>query len=338
MGYQSSLQADNQGPQRAESLLIDPSDLVFPAPGGGLLRVPVGGGAPAPVNGTANGQLWFYDQTAGLWVPTSSAPSDGQIARWNAGANTWEFVPEPNLGALQYLDTTYAPIGLWNFDGTLADQSGNGNDLTNAAGQMAFADVVPGKLGLYLLAGTRYQTAAAVPLLQRTGDMSMVCIAQQDSAVNLTVLAGYAGPGETQPDNILYQLAYEAYLSTDLTPRRLRYFHEFGAGVNVSFSSSLTVSLPPVHNIVFLGFTRIANVVQLYVNGLPFGAPSAALTPPDGGAGANTRYLFGASDTSTTVGSTFVAFSHALYGGGLSAAQMKDLYNLTLGPAFGRLP
>jgi hypothetical protein len=44
--------------------------LTYPAPGGGLLRVPVAGGAPAPLNGTATGQIVSWDAIAGQWVVT----------------------------------------------------------------------------------------------------------------------------------------------------------------------------------------------------------------------------------------------------------------------------
>jgi hypothetical protein len=42
--------------------------LTYPAPGGGLLRVPVGGGAPAPLIGLESGQLVAWDAAAGQWV------------------------------------------------------------------------------------------------------------------------------------------------------------------------------------------------------------------------------------------------------------------------------
>lgn len=90
-GQQSQALLPGQNLQGQTAIAVDPSDITYPAPGGGLLRVPVGGGIATPINGTLNGQLWQYDNTAGLWTPTPTAPSNGQVAQWNSLANSWQF-------------------------------------------------------------------------------------------------------------------------------------------------------------------------------------------------------------------------------------------------------
>lgn len=87
----SLLNAQGQLPVGAQAQLVDGSDINYPAPGGGLLRVPPGGGPAAQMLGTLAGQLTYYDAAAGLWLPTPTAPSNGQVAQWDSVAATWKF-------------------------------------------------------------------------------------------------------------------------------------------------------------------------------------------------------------------------------------------------------
>ena len=81
-------------PVRGQAALIDPGDVVYPAPGGGLLRVPVGGGPPAQLIGSASGQLAFWDASAGQWVLTD-APADTAQPVWSVAQNKWIMTPRP---------------------------------------------------------------------------------------------------------------------------------------------------------------------------------------------------------------------------------------------------
>ena len=99
----TSLLNTNQPPVRARAVELTPGDIVYPAPGGGLLRVPVGGGAAAQFSGNANGQLTWWDASAGQWVRSAAGPANGQTVVWNTATNAWEFVALPSPGALQYL-------------------------------------------------------------------------------------------------------------------------------------------------------------------------------------------------------------------------------------------
>ena len=134
-----------QPPQRSTARLIDPSDVTYPAPGGGMLRVPVGGGAAAPINGSINGQLWYYNQTTGLWALTPAGPSNLQVPQWNAAQNRYDFTTLVSPGQLSYFDTRLAPVALYN--GSVIDQSGNGFDLGVSGGTIGNANIYPGKIG-----------------------------------------------------------------------------------------------------------------------------------------------------------------------------------------------
>lgn len=331
-----------QLPARSTAREIDPSDVVYPAPGGGTLRVPVGGGAAAPVNGTLNGQLWQYDATAGLWLPTPTAPVNGDIPIWDAAGNTWTF-GVTGASNLQYFDLTGAPVGLWNFNNTLADVSGNGNNLVLSAGNPGFADIVPGKKALAIWLGTRYETAAAVPLLQILGDVTIETIIQQDGnpITNNIVLCQYRGPTATplEANNILYQFRLQATGAFTNT-RDIGFASQNGVVLNTVYSSAGTpASLGCIHNIVYLAVRREANVVTFFVNGVPFGNPSGVLTAPTGGNGANTRFCVGNNGPGTTaVEVVNLMLGLKVFNRALSDAEIKAEYNRTMGPAFGRIP
>lgn len=87
---QTQIELSTPSSNVARAVLQDVSSMLgYPAPGGGLLRVPVGGGAPAPLNGSAaSGQLLSWDQSAGQWVLTDVPPSFASPV-WSAALNRW---------------------------------------------------------------------------------------------------------------------------------------------------------------------------------------------------------------------------------------------------------
>lgn len=314
----------------------------YPPPGGGLLRVPVGGGVPEEMRGSIAGQLTYWKHSSGLWLPTDTGPSDGQSPVWNAAGEEWEYDTLGGLSNLQYFDTTHAPVGLWNFDNTLADTSGNGNNLVLAAGNPGFSDVVPGKKGLFVWVGSRYATPAAVPLLQLTGDYTMEVILQQDGnpITNNAVIATYRGiTSGLEADNILYQFRVDA-TGAFTTTRNVASVTQSGAAVAATYTSAGTSdSLGCIHNIVFLAIRRQSNVMQFFLNGLPFGNPSGVLATPTGGNGVNTRFVVGANGPSAVaVEVAVLIFGLKLINRALTDEEVKAEYNRTMGPAFGALP
>lgn len=328
--------SNNPLEQTAE--FVQPADIVYPAPGGGLLRVPPPGGAPAAqMFGTLPGQLTYYSQASGQWVPTATQPANGQIATWDATAGAWVFINRPTLGAIEYFDTTNAPVGLWNFNGTLADTSGNGNDLALAAGNLAFCDISPGKQGLYVLEAARYATANSAPVLNLLGECTIMAIVQRDQATVDTYMCSKAGSGETEAANQLYALILRAQAAnTDLIRMRAQWEH--GAGTDDLYDSAGNVSLPPIHNIMFVGMRRSAGgIVRFFTNGLPFGPDSTALTMPTGGGDASSRLVIGAASPTGTSAGKYVMFGLKIVPTALTDDQVKQEYNRTLGPAFGIL-
>lgn len=86
----SQLELSTPSQNVARPVLQDIADiLTYPAPGGGLLRVPVGGGTPAPLNGSASsGQLVTWDNSVGQWVLTDVPPSFASPV-WSSAQNKW---------------------------------------------------------------------------------------------------------------------------------------------------------------------------------------------------------------------------------------------------------
>lgn len=244
-------------------------------------------------------------------------------------------ITTPIPGSINYFDSTHSPVGLWNFNGTLADLSGNANNLSLSAGNLAYCDVVPGKLGLMVLDGARYQTALNPANLGITGDLTIQAILIRDHAyTNNITIAAHAGTGAASTENINYAFILQGSALTAL--QRLQMSWEHSAGTGVTQLSTGDVSLPPIHTISYLAVKRVSNVVTFYHNGLPFGPASGTLTAPTGGAG-SVRFMVGSSSPAAASPDRFVLMSLKVVNGGLSDAQIKAEYNRTLGPAYGLL-
>jgi hypothetical protein len=342
-GQQSQALQPGQNLQGQQAVAVDPSDLVFPAPGGGLLRVPVGGGAAAQLSGTANGQLVFWDGNAGQWV-VSGTPSDGQLPVWSAALNAYVMTTLPTPSQIAYFGLQGNPVGLWNFNNTLADASGNGLDLSAEVGAASFCDIVPGKAALYIGQGQRFGRAAGsvAPLLLR-GAMTLQAIIQLDDSAAAapsfnTCIASLGGPGETAANNFLWGLSAQT-TATAYTPVNLAAFWETGAGTDISYATTGPRSLAPIHNIIYVAMTRNGTTgnVQFYVNGKAFNAPSGAKTLPAGGDGSTAKLQLGTDTSAGTSTDDIVILSLKVNDTEFNAADILAEYNRTMGPAFGVL-
>lgn len=57
------------------------------------------------IPGTIAGQLWYFDGVT--WLPTSTGPADGQIARWDEATFDWIFIDLPAGGSIPPLTNTF---------------------------------------------------------------------------------------------------------------------------------------------------------------------------------------------------------------------------------------
>lgn len=338
-GTRLALDNAGQPPYNVDVRYLDGGDIEYPPPGGGLLRVPVGGGAAAQMFGTLDGQLVYWDVSAGEWVPTLTAPADTQIPTWDAASGRWVFINRPTLGSIEYFDATHSPVGLWNFNGTLNPVPGFGYNLTAAAGPVAYADITPGKRGLYVMVGNRFENATGnasnVALL---GDMTMLAILQRDGTTGLQTIATHAGNGLGVASGQNTNWAFRMDQATSTAARTVSWLSESAVGVDATFTSGGDASLPPIHNVSFIAARRLGNVIRFYLNGLPFGPDSGILVAPTGGQDATTRFIVGAENRGSLALSQFVLMSLKVVSEALTDDQIKAEYNRTMGPAFGVLP
>jgi hypothetical protein len=234
---------------------------------------------------------------------------------------------------VQKHDTTHSPLGLWQFNhGSYADSSGNGRTLSVSKGAPTWSQLFPGVECLFFngdpVIGLRliYNVDDAV-LEALNGAITIEALGAFRVYVGATAqrMITFEGSGETEVENFLFSVAFNTAYETE-------WLHEHGAGINDTYAVPYQPQdLQPCH---FAVTKTAGQVVQFYLNGLPLGPPSAALTAPTGGTGNNRLYVGGASTGSW---SGYLA-SLKLIGSALTAAEIKAEYNRTMGPAFGYQP
>jgi hypothetical protein len=305
-----------------------PPAIELPFYPGGTLVADSSGNIESTPAGT-RGRLWYDNGT--IWLPTGSAPVNNQVPVYNAATNDYDFKTYINPGNLQYFDNTHSPVACYRFSDTLADFSGNGFDLT-ASTTFSFSPIYPGKTGVFIPAGGTLVYNVLGSALAILGDVSVQIILQLDgSPGGFQTLIGYTGAGETQATNELYNFGLPA---TGTPPRRLSWFSEFGAGNNATFSSTGNTGVGFIHNVMYMGARRQNNIITFFLNGLPMGASSAALTPPDGGT--SSLFRIGGNASGGAIENVIV-FSAKVIAGAISNADFLAEYNRTMGPAFGLL-
>lgn len=242
------------------------------------------------------------------------------------GVNTADWGAKTAFGDLQYLDTTNSPVALYKLDGVMTDFSGNGFDMSVETGTEMYADVVPGKRGFYFNGSTKliYNTFSST--LAITGAVTLIAIIQCDVLLAIDGLISHGASGEASDTNLLYNAQIQA-----LTPQQLGWLHEHGGGTNDAYNPTGSARMPPIHNLVMVGWSRDAsNVVTMNINGRTV-ATSGTLTAADGGGSGRLR-LGGTGDATSE---RFVMFSAKVVAAAYSEAQFKAEFNRSLGPVYG---
>jgi hypothetical protein len=293
-------------------------------------------GASYSLVGSKAGVSFFPDRFLKNWIPMSQripAGNEGDVYFYENGAIT------PAASLPRVLDNTYSPVGNWPMNnaagaddaaGGAVDVSGNAFTLTVEAGTARRTNLAPGISGCYFDGATRFVHAGFTSTLAIAGDMTLIYFAAGSFLQAGGMIVGHEDAGlDTDPNNNA-----QYFVSTDATPLiTLGYLHEQGAGVNETKSTGPGWATPGALHLV--GFTRISNVIQWYLNGRPWDTPSGTLNAPTGGS--NGRFRVGGrnSGTSWYVGSMA---SLAVYATGLTTAQMLERYNYCFGRAFGHKP
>jgi hypothetical protein len=270
-----------------------------------------------------DGQNWYSTLSA------DSAAAGGVSPASASGA----------VGVIQLHDTTYNPVGLWQFQGDLNDSSGHGFSASVDAGELGYEVMAQRLLGARFN-GLRLSGPSAT-LLALRNDMTIEFFGSFEdqgpvgsfAAVPAAGTTGIAisytgGTSDVASDvNYLYQISFPDV-------RRIQWFSEHDVGVNDTFVPSQMV-MPPPGQLFHCAAVRQNSRVQFYLNGAPYGTLSPSLFAPTDGA--NSRLWFGGvSGTGTpTVGNNFSLASVKLIATGLNADAVRGEYNRTLGPYLG---
>ena len=175
-----------------------------------------------------------------------------------------------------YLDTTHSPVALYDVDGDLVDSSGNGLDMSMGAGTAYYGPApVTGNARSIFFQSSRAQRPSSDASLRLHGALTIEAVVFPSIVHTTTgILAAYAGGGETEAENIAYELAL-------LSGNRIRFAQENGAGVDNLWDVSLHV---PVGQWTHLAVTRdVAGTgANLYINGILRASTTLASAPTGG--------------------------------------------------------
>lgn len=223
---------------------------------------------------------------------------------------------------IQKFDNRFSPAARYNLENDFLDASGNGFHLTAFSGTAYFRRVYEGIVGL-ASASVEYRTTSDV-VLRDTDDLTVQLLVILRTAPSGTYILSFAGSGETEPTNYIW--------SVQLTDsNRLAYFSEHLAGLDDAyFAAPVNRGLPAIGVPFLLSMRRKSNVVQFFVDGVPFGDPSPVINTPTGGTSGQLTINQGSS-------TAFDLFGIEINSRALTDAEIKDTYNYTLGDEFGRL-
>lgn len=287
-------------------------------PGANGDKGPVGDAGPAGNQGTAgtngtNGTAGATGVTGGTGPTGPTGPAGATGA---AG----------NFSAISLLDTTFTPVALYQLNEVLTDSSGNAHTLTSAG--PLWSEVYPGVRGLYPPSSGVIEVANADAALRVAGDLTVAAVIYvRNAAVGGGIILSYSGDGSddsSAASNFQYRLSASA--------QTLSWLSEHGAsGLNDAYN--ITFQLP-IRQTSLIAVTRVSNVIQFYMNGKAVGAASSALTTPDGGTSGRLTIGngWGGGGSANFYGTIASA---CIIASGLTATQMKSMYNNSLG---ARLP
>jgi len=230
---------------------------------------------------------------------------------------------------INYLDQVDTPVGLWNFNDTINAVVGPNFTVTTGT-ELAYSDMAPGFRCVEL--GTPARLACPVtPSLQIAGDLSIEAIIFYDSSPTNHIMLSMGGAGAAAADNKLYEL----FFPTPNYPRRWQFNWESGTATARNFqtpSTALSPSLPPIHNIISIGWSRIGNILTPYLSGRQFSVPSAVQIAPAGG---TNGFLTLGGDATADNNTSFLIASLAIYNYGRTPIQFAQSYNRSLGTFWG---
>lgn len=232
------------------------------------------------------------------------------------------------MAYVNYHDTTYSPVGLWNLNGTLNDSSGNGFNLTVEAGTERYSDIFPGVRGFNFDGSTRLVYNTTGTSLQITGSMTIEFLVVTRARASSTFVSYTTPSASTSSDNTLYSVGM------DSTVNGGSLFWRSHHGTLVADSYTINNNPGPLV-LNHFAVTRTSNVIQFYLNGTVLGSASSALTAATGGT--NSKLRIGSAVTSFQPVQASILASVKVLASALTADQIRGEYNNTLGNFYGNL-
>jgi hypothetical protein len=265
------------------------------------------------------------DATGGVTVQSEIDTMKAQIAALQSGGGGG------GGSSLAKFQVDVDTVAIWNFDDDLTE-AGTGNPnltLIKELGAAApeFVELAPGYKGLHIYPGQRYGLSLAnSAVMDITGDMTGIITMRMDTAPGSNLfLFAFGGSTESPDENMKYELMFHD--AEPGFPLQFKYFHEHGNGVNDGATDAAAV-IPAVGTMVQIGYTRINNEIQLYMDGQKVGPLITGLATMTGGEVG--RFVVGALTLSTSP-------CHWVCGGikicdrGLSDSEMSAQYVATIG-------
>jgi hypothetical protein len=212
-------------------------------------------------------------------------------------------------------------VGHWDFrQGTFFDQSPYGADLSQVGGGVPVPRSTEKGFG-YELDRDQFQRFEVSTLGQEqlniAGDLTIgLTFYQTEPASANMYLMGHGGPGEGEPQNILYSVRLNSGNSS------ITLLHEEGAGVNVATTFVFNV---PTNRINHLAITRktSSNEYILVFNGQPY--TGTYTTNPTGGDGASVVINVGA--VTNTAFFTGTILETIIFNTAMTQQELTEMYD-----------
>lgn len=219
-------------------------------------------------------------------------------------------------------DNRFSPAARYDLEYDFLDASGNGFDFNTFSGTAYFRRVYEGIVGL-ASSSLAYRATSDV-VLRDTDDMTVQLLVVLRGTPSGTYILSFASSGETEPTNYIW--------SVQLTDsNRLAYFSEHLAGLDDAyFAAPANRGLPSIGVPFLLSMRRKNNVIQFFVDGVPFGDPSPVINTPTGGTSGQLTLNQGSSGV-------FDLFGIEINTRALTDAEIRETYDYTLGGEFGTL-
>jgi len=238
------------------------------------------------------------------------------------------------LRKFNYLNTSFSPVVLYNFNNTINDSSGNGYHLTLAAGDERYV-TINNFTGFYF-SGVEYLTKASEDSFINFGAITIEAIIILPGTTGATLPTGntiiiFGGNTELSSGNQAWGLISANPTGTN-SGNRLHYFVEYGNGTNITYTSAANL---PVGQICHAALTRdsTGTVIKLYVNGKLFDTSGTLTAPNNTTSGILTVGADVTGNTELLNGT--ILFSIKVINSQLTDAQIANEYNKTLGSVYG---